>query len=661
MQEQDFQKFLAIRFNLLLFLAFFSFSIIILRLAYIQIANGSQYTEIANQKSNIKMVIPAMRGNIYDRRGNMIATSKGTYTAVFKETDRMTKVEFLKLATKLEPVLGMDRKKILNLMDCGWKMQNGCMVETGRQMSKFSTKDLKYDLSPHQIAFLSEHRLDFPGVHVEVKPIRVYNEKQVAVQTVGYVRKYGVAQTSRIIDYMDKTDLVEPDQMVGFDGVEFSYEKYLQGKNGSHLYQITADQQIQKEIGQIIPQQGNSLFLTLDERVQLESRDFIKRFLPALKNKGSNHPRTAYAVAMEVKTGKIVAMISYPEYDPNIWTKNLLDTNDYNQIQYSLLNGTIRSAPYDVRPLTGKDAETEVAKHPSSLVPTGSVIKPATLMMGLGEKIISPQDKWLDQGDYHYGRGSDSVHNDSYDIYGFLTPQKALEKSSNTYVARIGDLTQQKYGKKAISIMKTYHQAFGLGVKTKVDLPFESKGIQDFLTMDKVYGSLAAMVQSSFGQQTHYTVLQLAQYAATLANNGIRIQPQIVDRIVDRNGNTVRRFNPQVLSRFYEPDIYWKTIREGMGRVSKNGTAGRVFAGFPFHIAAKTGTSDQDIFVKSTDSNNWYKYGSASNGVFISYAPIDRPKLAVAVVVPEGGYGAGSAAVIARQVYESYNRNIGLD
>jgi penicillin-binding protein 2 len=651
------------RLNTLMFIIFIVFSLILIRLADVQIVNGTQYTQKANQKANVKVTIPAMRGNIYDDKGTLIAYSKGSFTAVFKEPSTMTKNSFLDLATKLQPVLGMDRAEILKQMDCGWALNNGTMVRVPRGTSKFLEKDLKYDLNEKQIAYLSEHLTYLPGIDVSTKPIRVYDKKQVAVQAVGYVRKFGVAQQSDISYYKDNKNAYNPDQMVGLDGIEFSYEKFLQGKNGYKTYEVTSDQQILKQLNQVQPQQGDNLYLTLDDRVQLDSRDFIQGFLPKLRASGQQtaNARTAYAVAMEVKTGKIVAMISYPEYDPNIWTKNTLDTNDYNQIEYSVLNGTIRSAPYDVRPLTGKVALDEVGKHPSSIVPTGSAIKPATEMMGMGEQIISPYDGWQDPGSYHYGKGTDTVHNDNNENYGLLTPQKALEKSSNTYMARIGDLTEQKYKLKSIAILQRYHQAFGLGIKTGVDLPYESRGIQDFLTMNKTYGPLAAMVQSAFGQQTHYTVMQLAQYASTLANNGTRMQPQLVDHIVDSKGNQVRGFKPVVESKLNEPDIYWNTIREGMGLVaSSGGTAGTTFAGFPYQIAAKTGTSDQDIYVKSPTVNQWYKYASVSNGVFISYAPLNNPKLAVAVVVPEGGYGAGSAAVIARHIYESYDKYIGL-
>ncbi|WP_027417364.1 peptidoglycan D,D-transpeptidase FtsI family protein [Aneurinibacillus terranovensis] len=653
------------RLNVLLFLVFFVFAIIIIRLSYVQIVKGDEYSQKATSKSDRNVIIPALRGNIYDRSGNLIVYSRGSLTAVFQDQDGLTKVQYLALATKLEKVLGIKRDELLKQMDVGWGLKNNQLVWVGRSSSKFMEKDLKHNLSQQEIAYLAEHRTEFPGVNVVTKPIRVYDAKQVAVQAIGFVRKFSVASANPNLSYYkDKGNMYEPDQVVGLDGVEYAYENYLRGENGRRTYQVAADQTIIKQLGEVPPKQGDNLYLTLDERVQLDTRDFIKNFLPQLRStnwqKAAN-AKTAYAVAMEVKTGKIVAMVSYPEYDPNIWVKDNLDTNDYNQISYSVNNGTIRSAPYDVRPLTGQAAITEGQKHPSSIVPSGSVIKPSTVMMGLAEKIISPYDGWQDTGAWHYGRGTDTVHNDNNHNYGYLTPQTALQKSSNTYMARIGDLTAQKYGKKSIDIMQSYQQAFGLGVKTGIDLPFEDNGIEDYLKMNKTYGPLAAMVQASFGQQERFTAMQLCQYAATLANNGKRIKPQIVDHITDPKGKVVRPYTPVVLNTLNEPDIYWNTIREGMGMVTESGgTAGYTFTGFPYRVAAKTGTSDQDIYAQNPDTKKWYKYDSVSNGVFMSYAPLDNPKLAVAVIVPEGGYGASSAGVIARHIYESYDKYVGL-
>jgi penicillin-binding protein 2 len=666
-KENERTKQIFSRLNVLLLLVFLIFAMIIFRLAYVQIVDGEKYEAKATAKSDKKVPIPALRGNIYDKHGNLIVHSRGSFTAVFQEKDYMDKDYYVNLVTKLEKILsGTKKEDLLKKMDVGYEFKNGKVEKVARMTSKFLEKDLKHDLSQQEIAYLAEHRSELDGVTVVTKPIREYDPKQVAVQAIGYVRPFNVADNQGIEYYRQRKDDYLPNQMVGYEGIERSYEEELRGENGYRLYQVAADQTILQQIKEVPPKRGNNLYLTIDQRVQLETRDFIKNFLPKLRVTGKNayHAKNAYAVAIEVKTGKIVTMVSYPEYDPNIWTSGP-DKETYEKNKYSFTNGTIRSAPYDVRPKTGKDAEMENYKHPASIVPAGSVVKPATVLMGLSEGIISPYDYWSDPGAFRYGGASDVIRNDNGHNYGTLTPQTAIQKSSNTYMARIGKELSEKYRKNSVSVLQKYLHSFGLGVKTGVDLPGESSGGEDFLVMNKKYGPLAAMVQASFGQQGRYTTMQLAQYAATMANKGVRLKPQLVDRIVDNNGKVVRPYKPEVLSVLKEPDTYWRTVHQGMSMVTQpGGTAYSAFAGFPYRVAAKTGTSQQDIYVPDsvdfTQKVNWHKYKEINNGVFISFAPVDDPKLAVAVVVPEGGYGGQSAGRIARAIYDAYDKYIGL-
>lgn len=551
-------------------------------------------------------------------------------------------------------------------MDVGYEFKNDKIERVARTTSKFLEKDLKYDLSQQEIAYLAEHRMELDGVTVVTKPIRVYDSKQVAVQTIGYVRPFNVADNQGSDYYQQNKDVYLPNQMVGYDGIERSYEEELRGENGYRLYRVAANQTILQQIEEVSPKRGNNLYLTIDQRVQLEIRDFIKEFLPKLRTSGRNstYAKNAYAVAIEVKTGKVVAMVSYPEYDPNIWVSGP-DKETYEQNKYSFTNGTIRSAPPDVRPKIGKEAEFEIYKHPASILPAGSVIKPATVLMGLSENLISAYDYWPDPGAFPYGGATDIIRNDNNHNYGMLTPEKSLQKSANTYMARIGKALSEKYRKNSVSVLQKYLHAFGLGVKTGVDLPGEISGKEDFLVMNKQYGPLAAMVQASFGQQGRYTTLQLAQYTATLANKGVRLKPQLVDHIEDSNRKVIHSYKPEVLSVLKESDNYWDIVHEGMSMATQpGGTAYSAFSGFPYRVAAKTGTSQQDIYTPDSmnfsQKVNWHKYKQINNGVIISFAPVNDPKLAVAVVVPEGGYGGPSAGMIARAIYNTYDKYVGL-
>lgn len=659
------------RLQILFFLVFLFFSTIIIRLMQLQIMKGDEFASELMIRSYKTDSIPAMRGNIYDHTGNIIAESRPSFVVVFRETDTMNKEAYISIIEKLEKILSpVDRATLLKKMDVGYAFEDGNYIRVPRQMPKYMEKELKSDLSPKEMAEIEERRGELEGIEVVMKPIRQYNPNQIAVQAVGYVRPYHVADQLDIGNYKAEQKRYLPNQFVGLDGIELSYEGELRGRNGQRLYEVAADQTVIKELETILPERGNDITLTIDQRVQLAIRDSIREFLPKLRSTISEarYAKSAYVVAIEIKTGKIVSMVSYPEYDPNVWIEGP-DQKTYDQIKYAVTNGTIREAPYDARPLTGEAAEMENYKHPRSIVPSGSVIKPITVLLGLQEGIIRTNDQWQDSGVYQYGRGSDRIKNDNSKANGMISPEKALQKSSNTYMARIGEeLSKRKRGASA-PLLQSYYHAFGLGIPTGVDLPNESIGKQDYLVMDKNYGPLAAMVQASFGQQIRATTMQLAQYSATVANKGVRLQPQLVEKITAPDGKIVKSFQPQVLSEFPQPDAYWNILTNGMVLVTKpGGTAVRAFEGLPYSVAAKTGTSEQDIYVPVTISDpktgekktKWKMHGRITNGVSISFAPANDPKLAVAVVVPEGGYGGRSAAVITRSVYEIYDKYIGI-
>lgn len=214
-------------------------------------------------------------------------------------------------------------------------------------------------------------------------------------------------------------------------------------------------------------------------------------------------------------------------------------------------------------------------------------------------------------------------------------------------VDMIGKKLYEKYKSKGIGVWDTYMKEFGLGVPTGIGLPREYLGDLNYKAEAKAGSVQSALVYASFGQQGRYTVLQLAQYAATLANEGQRIKPQLVSKITDSKGKVIKEFKREVLDEVTTFDkSYWREIKKGMNSDVKS-----AFGDFPYDFARKTGTSQQ------TDSKNINR----DNGVFIAFAPRENPKLAVAVVIPEGGFGSSSAAPVARKIFDAYDWEYGLD
>jgi penicillin-binding protein 2 len=209
----------------------------------------------------------------------------------------------------------------------------------------------------------------------------------------------------------------------------------------------------------------------------------------------------------------------------------------------------------------------------------------------------------------------------------------------------VGNKLYLRDGDEGVDIWDSYMKQFGLGVTTGSGLPHESSGSVNYYKEIKNGSSQSALVYASFGQQARYSALQLAQYASTLANRGKRMKPQFVDRIEDTDGKLVQPFQSEILNTVSFPKAYWETIESGMAQVSVQG-----FEGFGYDFRRKTGTSEQDV-----------GGGRVENAVFIAYAPAKNPTLAVAVVVPEGGYGGWGAAPIARKIFDAYDAKFGLD
>jgi penicillin-binding protein 2 len=395
------------------------------------------------------------------------------------------------------------------------------------------------------------------------------------------------------------------------------------------------------------PVKGDNLYLTINKNLQLAAQNAIVNQLQKIRtstNKAEAAPnaKTGYAVAMEVKTGKVVAMASMPDYDPNLWQGGI-SSKDYDAVKYFMGNGAIREvqAPYA--------DDNERKKHPSSLVNLGSTQKPLTILLGLNEKLITPSSTWNDPGYFSFGKKGTKyevrVRNSGSEANGLLTPAKAIAKSSNAFMSKmVGNALYLRDGSKGVDVWDKYMKEFGLGVTTGSGLPGESKGYINYFTEAKQGSPQSALIYSSFGQQGRYTALQLVQYATMLASRGTRLKPQFVDHMTDSDGNVVQSYQKDVLSTVSFPSSYWETIEQGMSQVHVQG-----FDDFPYHYNRKTGTSEQEVAGKIVD-----------NAVFIAYAPAEDPVLAVAVVVPEGGFGGWGAAPIARQIFDAYDREIGL-
>ncbi|MCP1186496.1 penicillin-binding protein 2 [Paenibacillus sp. 1781tsa1] len=621
------------RLNLFFFAAFVIFSILIFRLAFVQFVEGPELTYMETSRNTKDIPLAPVRGPIYDATGEVaLAYSEpvqSLYVLLYEDyrnDERRQEAE--ELAHDLAAVFKQfnpgdkeqpDAEEIIKRLDLDYQKTFG-----------YVPRLVKSDLSTKEIAFFMEKKADYPGVMVLEENIRKYDPDGVAVQIVGYTREFKRAPDS-IAKYKairegastqrDPGLVYHEEEKVGFDGLELQYQEELRGRSGYQSIDIDARNLPDGTMLQTPPEKGYSLVSTINKEIQMAAQEAITDELRRLPK-----AITGYAVAMEVDTGNVVAMASMPDYDPNDW--------DYDKIKYVFRNGTTESFP----PNDDKPSRAE------SVVLLGSVIKPLSVLIGLKEGLFTAGETYHDQGYAVLGKDGRQVKNSHSAYNGSITARRAIEKSSNAFmIDMVGKRLLRNYGsEKGIDVWHKHMQEFGLGVSTGVDLPNEFLGRLEYNNEDE--SALTRLAFASFGQQAKYTTMQLAQYTTMLANKGKRMEPHLVKEIRDADGNVVKEIKPKVLNEVDFADAHWNEVHKGM--VTKVSS----FDGFPYDYARKTGTSEQ-----GTGPNK------KENGVFIAFAPRDNPKLAVAVVVPEGGFGSVSASPIARKIFDAYDEVYGLD
>ncbi|PDO09670.1 MAG: hypothetical protein BLM47_11215 [Candidatus Reconcilbacillus cellulovorans] len=648
---------LTFRLNVFFFATFLLFSVLVVRLASVQFVEGESLAALEERQENKPVVIPPVRGNIYTADEVPVAYSESTMS-VFYYLDMNRKAEdYIALARKLERVFSsygdrpMTAAEIMEKMDTRYDI-NGRprVIRTPAHVPR----QIKSDLTKREIAYLAEHRNEFPGISVEEESMRRYNDQRIAVQLVGYLRRYdAVEQTAGTADYyrrqVENGAEYSYKELVGFDGLELKYQEELRGKPGRKSYPVNAMGEIVGPMSIVPPEKGKNLILTIHSEVQLEAQRAIREHLEKIRN--STNPREraenaqiGFAVAIETRTGYVRAMASFPDYDPNIWRTGSVTQEVWDANKHAMSNGTIRTVYPNYK------SQEDRNKHPGSMVYIGSAIKPLSVLFGLKEKYFTPNSRYFDTGTYTYGRDNTTVSNADGKALGWIDPATAIAKSSNVFMMGMVSEPMYRRGKEALEAYMAFANQFGLGVLTGGDGPSLPNEITGTTMADLEKEIRASSLQNvimriTWGQMTQFTTLQLAQYALTLANRGKRLKPQFVERMTTYDFEPVETFEPVVLNEVKLPDEYWNVVHDGMLRVFKTG-----FDGVSYSVAAKTGTSTM-----------WTSAGEVNNAVFIAYAPADNPKLAVAVVVPEGGYGAWGAAPIARRIFDAYDRAYGLD
>lgn len=491
----------------------------------------------------------------------------------------------------------------------------------GMGVPAFMPRQIKRNITAAEDARIEERLARLPGVYVEVEPLRKVktdaNGGPLATHILGYINSI---DPRFVKEYKSKQ--YSGNELVGVAGLENYYESQLRGKTGAMTVQVNRNSEFINETIKRVAEPGNDLILTLDWRFQ----DKVEEILH--KNLSQKNLKVGHAVVMAPDTGEILALANYPDYDLNLY---------YDRETFSKVYKT------DIWPY-------EDNKITRGAYAPGSTVKPISVMLALQEGLVTPSETIIDRGGLFVGNRF--KNNWLRSGHGAVDARRALQVSNNTYMyemglrlARKGNREGKHYSEQ-FNVLDYYNSQFGLGVKTGIDLPGEKTG---YLANDKYLGNL---VDAFIGQYNSFTPMQLCQYVSTIANGGYRIKPHLVKEIRKGASNpaeriTLTKVEPYVLNKVDIDPKWIKVVQEGMAKVTQpNGTAYRNFKGFPFPVAAKTGTAQTG--------------GNADNALIVGYAPVKNPQIAFAVVVPGGGHGADMSGVIAKQILEEYVKMYGI-
>lgn len=495
-------------------------------------------------------------------------------------------------ADKLSRLLNMPADKILE--------------KAGKVKNSYVPTVLVQDLTPDVVTKVEERRNELPGISVDVQPIRYYPYDMMAAQIFGYVGQIDEDDMERL----KGEDGVSNVTQIGRAGLESYYDDVLRGKDGSRQVEVDASGSPVMEVERKNPVQGHNIHLTLDLNLQTA----LEKAMDTQIAQGIGVSGIA-AVAVDPNTGAVLAMASRPAYNPNWFTRGITES------EWKQINGN-PNHPMENRVIAGE-------------YPPGSTFKLITGAAALELKKITPDEMIFDSGRHWLV----DMRNAGGEALGWINFTEALAKSDNVYFYELG----RRVG---IDKLAEYAKMFGMGQKTGIAMRGEAAGLvasEEY--KEKNYHQdwyLGDTFNSAIGQGFQLvTPLQAAMIVSEVANGGIQYKPFIVSRIDNLDGTPYKIFAPEQTGTLEVSKSTLDLIREGMRNVAEeSGTAGSLFAGFPVQVAGKTGTAEN--------------FSGRDHGWFVAFAPYDHPRIVIAVLTEQGGFGASSSGPIVRAMLEEF-------
>ncbi|MBS1227130.1 MAG: penicillin-binding protein 2 [Proteobacteria bacterium] len=582
-----------------------AFALLIGRFVYLQIVQHDYYTTRAEDNRISLVPIAPNRGVIVDRNGTIMARNYSAFTLEITPSKVDDLDETIDGIAKVIEILPKDRRRFRKLLE---------------ESKSFESLPIRTRLTDEEVARFAANRYLFPGVEVKARLFRQYPLGPIASHALGYINRINKSDLETI-EKNDQEANYKGTDHIGKTGLEQKYEFALHGETGYEEVEIDAGGRAVRSLARTAPVSGNNLTLTLDTRLQ------------EITEKAFGDRRGAL-VAIEPSTGGILALVSTPTFDPNLFVDG------------------IRSEDWDL--LNNSPDRPMVNRALNGAYPPGSTFKPFMALAALELGKRTPGQTISDPGYFNFG--GHQFRDDKKGGHGLVDMYKSIVASCDTYYYMLAnDL--------GIDNIARFMGSIGLGKKTGVDIEGESEGVlpspewkkRRFKRPEQQKWFAGETISIGIGQGYNaYTPIQLAQAVATVANDGVMFRPHLVRYITDSRTGEKTMIEPEPLRK-----LPWKQqnidfIKKAMIGVNREGTGARAFAGAGYESGGKTGTA-QVFSLKGSD----YKGGKLKqelrdHALFIAFAPADNPKIALAVLVENGGFGAQSAAPIARMVLDYY-------
>jgi penicillin-binding protein 2 len=580
------------------------FLLLIARLVYLQIWRHEDLrAQAENNRTSIVPIVPN-RGLILDRNGIVLASNYSAYTLEITPSKSGPLEETLDQLSGVLDITARDRRRFKKLLE---------------ESRSFESLPIRTRLSDTEVARFAAQRFRFPGVEIKARLFRNYPFGELASHVIGYIGRINQAEKEKI-DEGDEPDNYRGTEYMGKLGVEQSYEAQLHGSTGVEQIETSAGGRAMRKLASKPATPGNTVKLSIDIKLQ--------GLIEAMYGE-----RRGALVAMDPRSGEVLAFVSKPTFDPNLFVEGI------DSESWQALNGS-PDKPLLNRALRGT-------------YPPGSTYKPFMALAALETGTRTPEQSVSDPGFYMFG--GHRFRDDKEGGHGLVNMYRSIVVSCDTYYYTLAnDL--------GVDTIHEQMQRFGFGDLTGVDILGETRGLlpstdwkrRAYKRADQQKWYAGETISLGIGQGYNaFTMLQLAQAVATLANNGVRHPPHLVTGTQDAVSHVTVATTPPPSVDLGLKAAHIEVIRKAMVGVTMEGTSARAFAGALYASGGKTGTA-QAVGIGKDQKYDASKLAEhqRDHALYVAYAPADDPKIALAMVVENAGFGAEHAAPIARRVLD---------